>query len=367
MKVLIVVTQGVWGGAQRHVYDLAVGLKNRHSITVMHGHGTILPEKLASQGVPTIALENLKRDIGLGDFHTFFDILKWVLNERPDVIHAHSSKAAFFVSLVGLITGIKTVITIHGWSFTQRHNPLFTFLFYVNHALSCLMASNVIAVSRFIHKRTPLRWLIERKLTLVYNGIECGKPSKNPLPLPISTPYVIGSIGELHETKGYDILIQAFAKLSAELRSKTTLVIAGEGRERALLEELIDKLQLQDKVILLGFVPDAHTLIHTFTVFALPSRSEALGYVLLEAGCAKVAALGSNVGGIPEVTDLLVQSENIEELARALTKTLTDKEFRAAAALRLHTKVLDSFSLETMLRKTEGVYARLIPHPKIHA
>lgn len=367
MKVLIVVTQGVWGGAQRHVYDLAVGLKDRHSITVMHGAGTALPEKLATQGVPTVALETLKRDIGFGDIRTFLHIFKWVLRERPDIIHAHSSKAAFFVSLVGLLTGIKTIITIHGWAFTQRHRPLFAFLFYANHALSCLMASHVIAVSRFIHRRAPLRWLIERKLTLVYNGIECGSPAATPLPVSITTPNIIGAIGELHETKGYDILIQAYAELPSDVRSQTTLVIAGEGRERALLEQLIDDFGVQNNVHLLGFVPNAHTLIPAFTVFVLPSRSEALGYVLLEAGCAKVAALGSSVGGIPEVTDLLVQSENVEELTRALVKTLTDSAFREAAAERLHAKVLDSFSLETMLRKTEGVYARLIPHPKTRA
>lgn len=367
MKVLIVVTQGVWGGAQRHVYDLAVGLKDRHSITVMHGAGTALPEKLAAQGVPTVSLEALKRDIGPGDFHTFLHIFTWVLRERPDIIHAHSSKAAFFVSLVGFLTGIKTVVTIHGWAFTQRHKPVLVALFYANHALSCLMASHVIAVSRFIHKRAPLRWLIERKLTLIYNGIECGTPLATPLPTPTTTPYIIGSIGELHDTKGYDVLIKAYAELPDDIRSQTTLVIAGEGRERDSLEQLISDLGVESNVHLLGFVQNAHTLIPSFTVFVLPSRSEALGYVLLEAGCAKVAALGSNVGGIPEVTDLLVQSENVEELVQALKKILTDSSFREAAANRLHMKVTGSFALETMLIKTEGVYARLIPRPKIRA
>jgi glycosyltransferase involved in cell wall biosynthesis len=367
MKVLIVVTQGVWGGAQRHVYDLAVGLKDRHSVTVMHGVGTELPLKLKEQSIQTIPLNSLKRSIGFSDVDTFFHLFKYALKERPDVMHAHSSKAAFLVRIVCFLTGIKTVITIHGLSFTQKHSPLFLFLFYANHALTCLMAGNIIAVSRYIHKRTPLRWLVEKKLNLVYNGIDCDTSIKKSLPTQISQPHIIGAIGELHETKGFDILIRAYARLPEEVQRETALVIVGEGSERNSLESLIEELGVQENVHLLGFIQDAHTLIHNFTVFALPSRSEALGYVLLEAGCVQVAALGSNVGGIPEVTDLLVESENVDELSRALSKTLRDKDFRDTAAQRLHTKVINSFSLESMLRKTEGVYTRLIPHPRIRA
>ncbi len=107
-KILYVITKTTWGGAQQYVYDLAANLAQERFEEAVAGGGTGLPadagmvrqagllfEKLREAGIRTVSIQGLERDVGfIREFHAFWNLVRLFRNERLDVIHLNSSKAA---------------------------------------------------------------------------------------------------------------------------------------------------------------------------------------------------------------------------------------------------------------------------------
>ena len=125
-KILFVITKSNWGGAQRYVYDLATHLpKEEFEVAVAFG-GTgevgasagLLEVRLREAGVRIIFLTTFARDIGiLREFSAFFELLRTIRAENPDVLHLNSSKAGGLGALSGRIAGLRRIIfTAHGFA-----------------------------------------------------------------------------------------------------------------------------------------------------------------------------------------------------------------------------------------------------------
>ena len=120
-------------------------------------------------------------------------------------------------------------------------------------------------------------------------------------------------------------------------------------------------LGLSDSVFLLGHVTDAFQYIKAFDAFLLPSRSEGLGYVLLESGMQTVPVIATAVGGIPEIIEdmksgVLIQPNKPSEIASAIEFYAEHTDTAREYARALNEKVRGLFSLEIMVKETEGVY-----------
>jgi glycosyltransferase involved in cell wall biosynthesis len=142
-----------------------------------------------------------------------------------------------------------------------------------------------------------------------------------------SAPYILG-MGRLVKKKGFDLLIRAFAEIAPEFLH-VELLIAADGEERAALAQLIAELGLRERVRLLGFA-DRETTIALFwgcEFFALSSRLEPFGIVVLEAMAAHKAVLATKSGGVVDLVEdgvngLLVEP-NVEALTRGLRQMLS--------------------------------------------
>lgn len=99
-------------------------------------------------------------------------------------------------------------------------------------------------------------------------------------------------------SKGLDRALIALAKCK---HLDWTYHIMGTGGKLEYLKTLRDQLGLQDRVIFHGFIEDASLYLNSFDLFMMPSRTEALGYVAIEALFSKLPIIASNKGGIPEV------------------------------------------------------------------
>jgi glycosyltransferase involved in cell wall biosynthesis len=137
----------------------------------------------------------------------------------------------------------------------------------------------------------------------------------------------------------------------------------GEGQQRPELERLIQVEGVSESVNLLGHVSDASSYLKALDLFVLPSRSEGLGYVLLEAGSAGLPVVATNVGGIPEIveheeTGLLVPSGDREALTNALERLANDEALRTQLGKNLQEKVARDFSFPRMLTETLAFYEK---------
>jgi glycosyltransferase involved in cell wall biosynthesis len=154
---------------------------------------------------------------------------------------------------------------------------------------------------------------------------------------PMATPQqpVLIALGRLTAQKGFDILIGAFARIAGK-HPDWRLVIYGEGRDRADLENLRDVLGLQAKVSLPGITKNIETAFAEASLFVLPSRFEGYPNALLEALAAGLPAIAtSGPGGASEILEdgkhgLLVAPGDAVALASALDRMMSDPELRSA-------------------------------------
>ncbi len=161
----------------------------------------------------------------------------------------------------------------------------------------------------------------------------------------------VASVATFEAKKGQDVLLAAFATLAGQ-RSDLDLVLAGrEGATLAANRRQAAGLGLSERVL---FLPDlAHGealgVIRSAAVFALPSRYEPFGIVVLEAGAQGVPVVASRVGGVPEILHdgdqgRLVPSDDADALAQAIRYVLDEPVAAAAMSSGLQRRVHETFS-----------------------
>jgi len=113
--------------------------------------------------------------------------------------------------------------------------------------------------------------------------------------------WIVGNVGRLHHDKDQVTLIHGFHQALSKLPSDSLLMIMGTGPLESRLKQLVDSLNIRDRVIFAGQVVDARKYFKAFDVFALTSNHEPFGMVLLEAMAADVPLICSDCGGGAEV------------------------------------------------------------------
>lgn len=152
-----------------------------------------------------------------------------------------------------------------------------------------------------------------------------------PASLPGTAPRILG-LGRLHRNKGFDLLIRAMAQLP-----QATLVIAGEGPERAALEALARECGVAGRTHLIGWRDDPGALLAACDVFVASSRHEPLGNMVLEAWSAARPVVAAAAQGPRELivegaTGLLAPLESADGLAARIRTVLEGPALAAALA-----------------------------------
>src|SRR5262249_22943444 len=165
-------------------------------------------------------------------------------------------------------------------------------------------SDRVTAVSRFLKERAEETFGITRPIEVVYNFVDSTVfvPGRRSLPRFASAETrVLMHASNFREVKNIPTVIQEFAEVRRQLRSK--LVMIGDGPERAAAEEMVRGLGIERDVLFLGNQDCMEELLPLADVFLLPSRSESFGLVALEAMSAGVPVVASTAGGLPEVIE----------------------------------------------------------------
>jgi glycogen(starch) synthase len=202
--------------------------------------------------------------------------------------------------------------------------------------------------------------------SVVFNGVRVAD-FRSVAPFDWPRPYVFG-IGRLVHQKGFDVLLDAFARLVVEVPTDLDLILAGDGVERSALESRAASLGLGERVRFLGATDRDRTvaLFRGCEVFVLPSRHEPFGIVNLEAMASARPVVASAVGGVPEfITDgetgLLVPAEDSAALCDALRRIVTDPSLAQGLATRARLRA-DEFDWSAIDAQYQSVYRRAIAH-----
>jgi glycosyltransferase involved in cell wall biosynthesis len=375
-KVLYVITKSNFGGAQRYLFDLATHLPTgRFDVAVVLG-GTgergaatgSLKQKLDASGVRTIPLMYFMRNMSLTtDIYAFFELLRVVRTERPDVLHVTSSKAGGLGALVGRLTRTRRIIfTSHGLAYDEDWRPWWhRLLIAFGTWCTIMLATTTIMITTDTYERARALPLARKRVALVHNGIDTPvfmerDDARAGLGMETRVPHILfGTIAELHRNKNLDVLVEALALLQQK-GGAAELIIVGEGEEHARLTDLIRRLGMSASVHLVGYHDNAATLLRAFDVFILPSRKEGLPYVLLEAGCASLPVIASDLPGIRDIITDGTTGRLVTPTAPAIADAMRDLLAEPAHAQRLgaalNRHVHSSFSIARMVHDTITYY-----------
>lgn len=180
-----------------------------------------------------------------------------------------------------------------------------------------------------------------------------------PAALPQGHP-LVGCIARLEPVKGTDVFLRAAALVAAH-RPDARFLVVGDGSQRASLETLASQLGLDGRVAFMGVLAPATPVLARLDVVVVPSRSEGLPMLVLEAMALERPVVASAVGGISEVvadgeTGLLVPPDDPRSLAAAVLELLEDTGRAAAMGRAGLSRVIDHFSLDDQMRRYLAVF-----------
>ncbi len=377
MKILYIITKSNWGGAQRHVFDLAVAMQGLgHEVKVALGGDGPLKTQLEAAGIFTYTIASMGRDISIGkDSGSLQEIFSVIKEQKPDILHLHSPKAAGLGALSGRLLGVKNVImTVHGWTWNEDR-PIYQRIGIIFFSwLTGILCHRVIVICRRDYDQAIRLPGLKNKLVLIPNGIEPatlvsvdGAKQFMAKAIGMDVAYfdkstAIGTIAELHPNKGLTFLIEAMALVVSRYPNALSLIIS-DGQEKERLQALIQEKRLDKHVFLLGRIDNAAQYLKAFSIFVLPSIKEGLPYTLLEAGAASLPVISTNIGGIPDIihdmeTGILVQPKRSADLAHAIMFSIEHPKERSVYAARLKEKISTTFSLDKMIESILKLYTR---------
>jgi len=350
------------GGLERTVVRLAIAQKEAGDdvqIVTIWSNGP-LAKPLTEAGIPITCMAK-RRGFDLGTLNK----IRQTISQGVDVLHTHNVLPHYYATAASLGLKVRRISTRHDMGVHlkgKRMNFLYNLSLYKTHAVVAVCEA---ARSRFVGERIVPQNLI----SVIYNGIPAintnpnGKTSdtRKKLSLPLEGP-IVGSIGRLNVVKDYDTLIRAFAEvLKAYPTAK--LVIAGNGPEKDNLQRLIDSLQVQENVVLLGERSDAEELLEQFDVFALTSLTEGFSVALVEAAWSGVPIVATDVGGNKEIvmdneTGFLVEPKNVHDIKTKIEALLSNDALRLTFGKTSRKHAEKHWTLELMRDRYKAAYLR---------
>jgi glycosyltransferase involved in cell wall biosynthesis len=355
-RVLLVITLAETGGAQTYVASLVPALLEEFDVAVAaHGHG-FLRDAVLEAGARYVPLTHVRRSLDpRHDVLGLMELMRLFRRERPQIVHANSSKAGILGRLAATATGVPVrLFTVHGWAFKAHAGRTATAYLWADRLMRPL-TSTIICVAES-ERRTGLeaRTCQAERTVVIYNGVPLDRPRRRPAPGPLR----LLRVGRLRAPKDFITLVRAVAALPA---GSARLRIAGDGPDRGALEEELARLGTAGTVELLGTRHDVDELLADSDVFVLSSDSEGFPMSVVEAMAAGVAVVAGAVGGVPEAvvdgeTGLLVPPRDIAALAGALDALAGDPARVAAMGEAGRRRAEERFDIAAFQRAHVELY-----------
>lgn len=372
MTILMVGPQSpAIGGIASYIEDLNKSLEEQHNLTVI---------SIKPYVVTDISLKNLVIKI-FTIFTNSVKILKTSFFDKFTLAHVHTSsnlsllENSIYTLLLKFCCRKKVILHIHAPDFDKyfrRDHKDFTSSqasIFQQYAIKRILnlCDSIIVLSNYWEKLIISEIHDPSKIVVVPNAVNetffltiSTADSRNKLGLP-QDKKIIFSLGVLVPRKGFHDLITAM-KIVTQTRQDVLCVIGGKGGERDKLLKMISDKNLQDSVLLAGYIPSSSLNVwyNAIDLFVLPSYSEGLPIAMLEALACGKPFVGTRVGGVPEIITsddygLLVDPADTEDLAEKILIAL-DREWDQEAILAY----AEQYTWENITKEIMGVYEQVL-------
>jgi len=368
LRVLHVIGGGEFGGAERHILNLATAMNPdmvEVSVCCLFADPFIQVAREAGIRSHSVPMRH-KMDFGI-----VTKLRDLIIEEGIHLVHTHGVRANLVGRLAARMAGIDTVVTTVHSLLVQDYPDLFSRLAntFIERA-SRSLTTQFIAVSGGLQKALIQQGIPEKKITVIYNGLnpwlfqQAGTAGRWREKAGFSPGVpLVAIVGRLHPVKGHRYFLRSAAEI-LEKRTDVHFLVVGSGPERDSLEEYTRKLGIPEHVTFTGFVSDVTELMPDLNLLIVPSLWEGFGLTALEAMAVGVPVVATSVGGLPEIvehgtTGLLVPPADEAGLTRGISWMLDHPQEAVEMAAAARCVVEQKFTASAMARKTEELYRRL--------
>lgn len=313
----------------------------------------------AERGLATVGLPT-SSPFDLGAVRRLRDIL---LDRKVNVLCSHGYKSNVTGRLATWLAGIPHVAVSRGWTGENWKIRAYERL----DKLFLRLADRVVAVSHGQGRKVSALGVDTGRLSIIPNAIDVGTQQgydgfttiREELQVPRGALWVI-SAGRLSPEKNHAAMIEA-ARLVCAHRSDAHFAVFGEGVLRPELERRIREAGLTGCFLLPGYRRDLQDILRAIDIFMLPSFTEGLPNVVLEAFAARKPVIATAVGGTPELIDhgesgYLIQPHETSKMADHVLELCQNpalRELMGAAGFR---KASDQYNFVRQTQSYEELY-----------
>ena len=347
-----------WGGQEIRILTEMAGMNARghHTILICPAESNIFREG-KKRGLETYALAVAKKRL-----RGALALRKWLGKHTVDVINTHSSTDSWLAAVAcQTLSKAPPIVRTRHVSAPINNKSSTRWLYQT--------ATKYIVTTGERLKETLVRdnGFDANRIESVTTGIDTRRfvpgdkaAARQQLGLDTSATY-LGIVATLRSWKGHHYLLEVLAQLpDPQLR----LLIVGDGPRREFLGEMVERLQLQQRVAFVGNQDNVVPWLQASDIFVLPSyANEGVPQSLLQAMLVGLPVVTTPVGSITEAvldgeTGIVVQPEQVAPLRDALQKLLADRALAASMGAAGRERALGRFSMEAMLDKMESVFQR---------
>lgn len=304
-----------------------------------------------------------------------FQVFKLFLTIKPDLVHFHFANGFFLFAPLAKLAGVKYLVKTQHCCLTtndlkQIQNKsqfsLKTKILSINGKMYRLF-DRIVFCGKYVQQQFESVYGKSSKNKMIYFGVEpikminVDKRVVLKRQLNISDECkVITTILFADPIKGADVLIKAIPFIK---RNDFIVCIVGvnDNLEFAKkLHRLARNLNVEDKIRWIGVTDYVNKYLSISDIYCQPSRSEALTLAVCEAKSAKLPVIGSNMGGLPEISNIQFQSENSEELGEKLTSLLENSQLRHELSLQSYQDFCDNFDISIGVEKYSQLYDEIL-------
>lgn len=359
------------GGIFRHVRDLAMEHSRAgHKVGIVCDNitGTSFEDKLFDDIRPYLELGLIRlpidRSIGLSDLGVLKDSYNGIKSLQPDVLHGHGAKGGAIARLVGSLLRVNRyrvarLYSPHGGSLHFSPGLKGKAVFALERTLERMSDATVFVCEferdAYIRKIGHPR----KRHEVIYNGV--GASEFEPLTL-AGDAADFQYVGMLRDLKGADIFVQAFGEAERIVGRPLSALMIGDGPDQQKYANMMVELGLGRRIRMMPSMTqrNAFSLAKTLVV---PSRAEAMPYIVLEAVAAGKCVIASRVGGIPEALGrsnrALVEPGDWKALGQAMAASINDPSWAVSSQPDM-AYFSETFCSGTMGRRMLQLYTSIL-------
>ena len=311
------------------------------------------------------------------DFMAILRLLRIIKDLRIDVLHSHAVNGAFYASPAAQMAGVGAhVCTFHAdtrealCDAYRREWPRdLAYRYYLWLTRWC---RRLITVSKSLRENLIRDGVPADKIEYIPNGVdaavfEAAASNRDHLRAEFGFPEdttVIGCACRLAPVKNLSMLLRA-TELLLHDQLAVQVLVAGYGHERLSLEKLANDLGIAPHVHFVGWRDDVPDILAALDIYTLTSLSESVAICVIEAMAAGRPVVSTDVGGMSEIvkhdkTGLLVESNNVAQLADTICMLIRDRERARRLAKKGQAFVAKNFSKQNVQRKTDVLYQQML-------